>query len=390
MVVLLDLTDDGEADEPNEHEALALAEETRPNPNINGFSAAVGCYPIISQLASSLDLNSLHELSRTCRQIRVNLLQYRAQLISHTLRCENENNGPGPRLADRLREAHAEWNTFGANGVRIGRITSGKVGACARDLVGDCRRCGRIVCRNCIMKHPASTTLKNRFRRLCRTCIKSPLEKHTCMVTTNGTSQDVDSLDAFASQAFARGPCTCSNSVWICQPCGQTLRSADVTYVRGWTWRTRYSTYLGGLGTGIGEGTEGVECGRRSNCLDAKEVEKEIDCDADELAALKTETEQAEREGRTWSGTSYFTQEIDGIGGVVKKKVKKRVRVGLVVKEYEDERDHGNYLSREQNGEARSWCSWCERVVPSRKDVDGAGHDTLNRVISASSSVSSR
>lgn len=162
-----------------------------------------------------------------------------------------------------------------------------------------------------------------------------------------------------------------------------------MTYLRGWTWRTRYSTYLGGLGTGIGEGTEGVECGRRSQCLAAREVEKEIDCDADELAALRTEAEKAQWEGRSWGGTSYFMQEMEGIGGVVKKKVKKRVKVGAVVKEYEDEREHGGYLGREQDGQNRSWCSWCERVVLSRKDIDLANHQLLDRTVSPSSSTSS-
>jgi len=104
---------------------------------------------VASQLASCLDLNSLHELSRTCRQIRANLLQYRTQLIAHTLRCEYEQQSKqlGPRLANGLREAVASWTTFGARGVQTGRITSGKVGLCARDMVGECRRCGRIVCR---------------------------------------------------------------------------------------------------------------------------------------------------------------------------------------------------------------------------------------------------
>lgn len=123
--------------------------------------------------------------------------------------------------------------------------------------------------------------------------------------------------------------------------------------------------------------------------MGAREVEKEIDCDAEELAALEIETEKARLEGRTWSGTSYMMQEVDGIGGVMKKKVKKRVRVGLVVKEYEDEREEGNYLGREQSGQNRSWCSWCERVVPGRRDTEAMGNDALDRVNSSSSSTSS-
>lgn len=242
------------------------------------------------------------------------------------------------------------------------------------------------------MKAPPPQTLKGRHRRLCRTCIKSAFDKHTSFLVEDHDGEIESGADpeAFTYAAFARDPCTCPDEVWICSPCGQTLRMNDVTYMRGWTWRTRYSTYLGGLGTGIGEGNEGVECGRLSRCLAAREVEKEIDCDAEELAALRAETERAEMDGRTWGGTSYLMQEIEGIGGVVKKKVKKRVKVGAVVKEYEDERNHGDYLSREHGGQNRSWCSWCERIVPGHKDLQGVddGLDGL-RLVSTNSSSSS-
>lgn len=137
-----------------------------------------------------------------------------------------------------------------------------------------------------------------------------------------------------------------------------------------------------------------MQCGRLHDCLAAKEVEKEIDCDAAELAALRAEAERAELEGRSWGGTSYLMQEMEGIGGVVKKKVKKRVKVGATVKEYEDEREHGGYLAREQNGQNRSWCSWCLRVVPGRKDLQPERHDIAGgldglRLVSTNSSASS-
>lgn len=112
---------------------------------------ALSIYRVVSLLAQSLDLNSLHDLSRTCRQVRANLLQYRRQLISQTLRCENEDVGPGPRLGNGLRDLHKNWNTFGPNGVQVPRITSGKIGSCARDMVGECRKCSKIVCRVCII-----------------------------------------------------------------------------------------------------------------------------------------------------------------------------------------------------------------------------------------------
>lgn len=193
---------------------------------------------------------------------------------------------------------------------------------------------------------------------------------------------------SFTHEAFTRGPCCCPDMVFICLSCGNGLRSTDVTYMRCWTWRTRYSTYLGGLGTGIGEGNEGVECGRGSQCLAAREVEKEIDCGAQELANIKREEEAVESPGREWGGTSYLTQEIEGIGGVVKKKVKKRVRVGAVVKEYEDEREHGHFLSREQKGINRSWCNWCSRVVPGQKDLQRTAGNELTKILTSSSSSS--
>jgi hypothetical protein len=159
------------------------------------------------------------------------------------------------------------------------------------------------------------------------------------------------------TRTVARSPCTCQqDGAWICQPCGRALKTADTTYTRGWQWRTSYGT-LGGLGAGIGTGNEGVECGRDADCLDAKEVEQEIQCDADDIAALEAEMAKAEIDGHSWRGSSYTTQDFLGIGGQVKKKIKKRVLVGAVVKEYEDERLSKEFCAREQKGLNRSWCS---------------------------------
>jgi len=149
---------------PHAHDAVE-----RPNPNINTFSAALGCYPIVAQLATLLDLNDLDALSRSCRQFRANLLQYRDQLVRRTLTCTNEEADNGQRLADGLRGLKFAWenpaagasHTFTPSGVGqrqrerngpgftaySGRITSGKVAKCARDLVGECRRCGVVMCR---------------------------------------------------------------------------------------------------------------------------------------------------------------------------------------------------------------------------------------------------
>lgn len=174
--------------------------------------------------------------------------------------------------------------------------------------------------------------------------------------------------------------------VWLCQPCGQHLRNADNLYVRGWTWRTRYTYYLGGVGTGAGEGNEGVECGRGPSCLAARLVEHEVDCNAELAEAYGSldgpasspsspSSSAAVAQSGRWTGPSYHAQEIEGIGGVVKMKLKKQVRVGECVKVYEDEREKlMGWLEREVKGELRSWCSWCERVVPGQRDkVEATG-----------------
>ena len=65
----------------------------------------------------------------------------------------------------------------------------------------------------------------------------------------------------------------------------------------------------------------------------------------------------------------YLRQEVEGIGGVVKKKVKKRVKLGKTVRRYEDEVEKDECVGREVRGESRSWCGWCERVIPGGEDL---------------------
>ena len=95
-------------------------------------------------IASHIDLNTLDALANTCRQVRANLLQFRNQLMSSTLHCENEDIEPDPEHTLRYRARAADWYFVdtgrGANG-------NGKIGDCARDMVGGCRRCARVVCR---------------------------------------------------------------------------------------------------------------------------------------------------------------------------------------------------------------------------------------------------
>ncbi|KAJ9486044.1 hypothetical protein VN97_g7307 [Penicillium thymicola] len=363
------------------------------NPNRNGFSAALSCYPIVKEIARAIDLNTLYALSNTCRQFHVNLAPFRHQLARETLRCENEYIetlaemlDSGSVLPDSVKSVIRLLSRPSGEQTRM---TRGKVAKCARDMVGECRRCAKVVCRvsqipppprltktarllnqalqNCTIKPPSQPALKNRIRRLCQPCGIAPLSSHVSYTTSDPHTPDPSSENTVAAIAFARNPCNCEEAVWLCTQCGMTLRSNDTTYRRVWAWRTRYSTYLGGgLGTGIGEGSQGVKCGRGENCLAAQEIELEVDCEADERSGSGSDTSSAAQspaappsfgyEGIDVSDShddeepGYFRQEVIGLGGIVKHKSKKRVNVGACVVEYEDERDTGNYLEREEKG----------------------------------------
>ena len=103
---------------------------------------------IASQMTRSVDLNDLDALSRTCRQFRSNLLPFRTQLVKQTLRCGNEDaSSPMSDTRARRTTSNGARHLSGANAIANGRLTSGRVGACARDMVSECRRCGRVVCR---------------------------------------------------------------------------------------------------------------------------------------------------------------------------------------------------------------------------------------------------
>ncbi|KAH8592776.1 hypothetical protein B0O99DRAFT_628961 [Bisporella sp. PMI_857] len=353
--------------------------DVRVNPNKTAVAEALGCYPVVVEIASHIDLNTLDALSRTCRQIRVNLLQFRTQLITSTLHCENEDIQPDPEHTFRYRARASDWYF-----VEAGRDAHGvgKAGDCARDMVGSCRRCARVVCRNCTIKPPAPVLLRNRHRRLCKTCQKAPLTKLiTLSASPQSSCASADPPPVITGETLKRAVCTCpSEGVWLCQPCGRNVRSADTDYEGIWKWRTRYLPSLGGLGVGIGEGDRGVECGRGGLCLAAREVEQETDCDAED-ARFESDSRAASPSsspgGSTTSsikggmGPGYARHEIEGIGGILKKKLVQMVKVGQCVPEYGDEKVKGRYLVREIEGQNRSWCGWCWRVVPGAKDREG-------------------
>ena len=71
--------------------------------------------------------------------------------MRETLRCENEYI---ETVAEMLHGGAVIPNSVksvlrllsqGSSG--SGRMTRGKVGKCARDMVGECRRCSKVVCR---------------------------------------------------------------------------------------------------------------------------------------------------------------------------------------------------------------------------------------------------
>lgn len=364
-----------------------MLEDGRENPNKNAITEALGCYPIISAIGSHIDLNTLDALSRTCRQIRVNLLQFRSKLLTSTLHCENEELELDPEHTFRYRARAADYYF-----VESGRDAhgSGKVGDCARDLVGECRKCGRVVCRNCTIKPPGPVLLRHRHRRICKICSKAPLASLVATSSSPCSSSSFsithDDTRSLLPETIKDSLCSCPTAVWLCQPCGRSLRSTDQEYEGIWKWRTRYLPSLGGLGVGIGEGNRGVPCGRGSSCLAAIEVEQETDCDAEDAR----EFEENSRAGSPASspgnsifggaspntsernlslGPGYARHEIEGIGGVVKKKRVKMIKVGACVPEFGDEKAQGRYLVREMEGRARSWCGWCHRVVKGGDDI---------------------
>lgn len=99
----------------------------------------------------------------------------------------------------------------------------------------------------------------------------------------------------------------------------------------------------------------------------------ETDCSSDQVSTpgayeLSRSNTPVDYDHEARPEPGYFRQEIEGIGGHLKSKSKKLVKVGATVYEFRDERESGKYLAREASGELRAWCSWCSRVCPGRQD----------------------
>lgn len=139
-----------------------------------------------------------------------------------------------------------------------------------------------------------------------------------------------------------------------------------------------------------------MKCARGRACEGAVDVEVEFECGSrggsgsmnGSNSSLSGGSDGGGDGGREGSESpwgekdeaGYLWQEIEGLGGVVKKKVRKRERVGGTVREWEDEREgRGDVLEREKRGAERSWCGWCGRVVLGGRDL-GKGEEEEGEV----------
>jgi hypothetical protein len=82
-----------------------------------------------------------------------------------------------------------------------------------------------ILGQNCAIKPPTMVALRERHRRLCKTCTKAPLPLLV--------SPPLDSDLPLSDDAMKAAICQCStHGVWLCQPCGRSIRGADHDYKR--------------------------------------------------------------------------------------------------------------------------------------------------------------
>jgi hypothetical protein len=179
-----------------EHKDPESEDDKLVNPNINAFSAALTCYPyalsqesicdceltrigsVVKEIARSVDLNTLHALSMTCRQFHANLIPFRNQLVRETLRCKNES----------VAEASGTQQVQNQGSGDTAKLTSGKVGRCARDMVSECEKCCGIVCR--VDEHLEANQLLNMevLTELFLRTVRSNHPEMPCSRTASGDS----------------------------------------------------------------------------------------------------------------------------------------------------------------------------------------------------------
>ncbi|KAI5295727.1 hypothetical protein KEM52_000414 [Ascosphaera acerosa] len=366
-------------------------------------------YPTVTEIARHVDANTLENLSATCRRIYTSLFPNRSLLIKKTLRCVNER---------RAQEAAADGARSGTDAgsrtldeARLLAIQSMSSSRCVRDLVKQCMRCHQWVCRNCIGK--PYTSAKPRIRRLCRTCIDAPLSTLTQARSVNPYQAFAHPSAYLRAQAARWGLCCCAEEAWLCLRCTRAQHNEDTTYRAGWAWRANYRSVVTPYGTwaGIGVGDDSDcrgRCGRASECLAAKDVvvEAEVRTASDGTCWSYLAASQPEQGGgggavagapipagvslavsvSTSTSTAphghqpgYFRQEYVGAGQVIRSKSLESLLVGDVVDEYPGERESGDYLLPEIDGDVRSWCGWCRKVIPSKADLQRLEEDQGQR-----------
>ncbi|PKY07398.1 hypothetical protein P168DRAFT_95428 [Aspergillus campestris IBT 28561] len=344
---------------PESPESRAMADQ--PDLNQSRFAAALSCYPIVKEIARAVDLNTMHALSRTCRRFHANLGPYRQQLSKITLRCESE------RVETTL-DAEPLVRVVGSSA----KVRRGK---CARDMVAECRKCSKVVCRNCVAKPATNIMLKSRIRRLCTTCLTAPLSQLQPLASSCSTQS-----------AVRRNICTCKVSIWLCQPCGQRLSSDDLVHRQMWSWRIRSC---------VSGNWQRLRCWRGKHCLAAQDVELVMGCDSHDSLTGGVDSFHGRNDAESPDEESWedFRQDTAGIrfrllgsygeegvedllrhifehGGPIEHTVRKHITVGAYTEDHEDERRTGEYLTREEAGLDRAWCNWCSRVTPSQHDLD--------------------
>lgn len=98
------------------------------------------------EIASHIDTITLDSLARTCRAAHAGLIQYRRALLASTLRCHQDPLPVDPNDTFRFRARASEWYLQSRSSPRLQNY-NGKAGTCARDMVSECRRCLKVVCR---------------------------------------------------------------------------------------------------------------------------------------------------------------------------------------------------------------------------------------------------
>lgn len=117
---------------------------------------------IVAGIVSHLDLTTLDSLARTSRAIHRSLIQSRAALLATTLRCSNENVSLDTKATLQHHANHANFgNDAHTNAGSRHTADASKASRCARDMVGECRRCAAVICRASIILGSAFSPYSN-------------------------------------------------------------------------------------------------------------------------------------------------------------------------------------------------------------------------------------